>query len=46
MSRRPLIAANCKMHKITREARLFMSELLPKIAGLKDVDVLVCPHFR
>ncbi len=45
MSRRPLIAANWKMHKNTGEARQFMTELLPKIADLKDVDVLICPPF-
>ncbi|MDD3147389.1 MAG: triose-phosphate isomerase [Candidatus Riflebacteria bacterium] len=45
MSRRPLIAANWKMHKTTQEAKSFMAELLPKIADLKDVDVLVCPPF-
>lgn len=45
MSRRPLIAANWKMHKTTQEARAFMAELLPKIADVKNVDVLVCPPF-
>ena len=45
MSRRPLIAANWKMHKTNQEAKAFMAELLPKIAELKDVDVLVCPPF-
>lgn len=45
MSRRPLIAANWKMHKTTQEAKLFMSELLPKIADLKEVDVLICPPY-
>lgn len=45
MSRRPLIAANWKMHKTSQEARTFMAELLPKIADLKAVDVLVCPPY-
>lgn len=45
MSRRPLIAANWKMHKISQEARDFMTELLPLIENLKDVDVLICPPF-
>ncbi|KAF1083103.1 MAG: Triosephosphate isomerase [Candidatus Rifleibacterium amylolyticum] len=45
MSRRPLIAANWKMHKTSQEARTFMAELLPKIADLKEVDVLVCPPY-
>ncbi|MDD2998553.1 MAG: triose-phosphate isomerase [Erysipelotrichia bacterium] len=45
MTRRPLIAANWKMHKTTQEAKTFMAELLPKIADLKNVDVLICPPF-
>ena len=45
MSRRPLIAANWKMHKTTQEAKSFMSELLPKVADVKDRDILVCPPF-
>ena len=45
MTRRPLIAANWKMHKTNQEANDFMKELLPLIADLKDVDVLVCPPF-
>ncbi|HMM61042.1 MAG TPA: triose-phosphate isomerase, partial [Candidatus Rifleibacterium sp.] len=45
MSRRPLIAANWKMHKTNQEAKAFMAELLPKIADLKHVDVLVSPPF-
>lgn len=45
MTRRPLIAANWKMHKTTQEAKNFMSELLPKIADVKDCDVLICPPY-
>ncbi|GAB4279499.1 MAG: triose-phosphate isomerase [Candidatus Rifleibacteriota bacterium] len=45
MSRRPMIAANWKMHKTTQEAKSFMSELLPKIADVKERDVLICPPF-
>ncbi len=45
MTRRPLIAANWKMHKTNQEAKDFMTELLPLITDLKDVDVLVCPPF-
>lgn len=45
MPRRPLIAANWKMHKTTKEAADFMSALLPKISGVKDRDVLICPPF-
>ena len=43
--RRPLIAANWKMHKVASEAKAFMSALIPKIAGVKNRDVLVCPPF-
>jgi triosephosphate isomerase len=45
MSRRPLIAANWKMHKTTQEAKAFMSALLPKISEVKERDVLICPPF-
>lgn len=45
MKRRPLIAANWKMHKTTQEAKSFMAELLPKIAQEKERDVLICPPF-
>ncbi|MDD3000547.1 MAG: triose-phosphate isomerase [Candidatus Riflebacteria bacterium] len=45
MKRRPIIAANWKMHKVTAEAKSFMAELLPKISDLRDVDVLICPPF-
>lgn len=45
MIRTPLIAANWKMHKTTQEAKTFMAELLPKIADVKEVDVLICPPF-
>lgn len=45
MSRRPLIAANWKMHKTTQETRSFMSELLPKVAEVKDRDILICPPY-
>ncbi|MFZ2958282.1 MAG: triose-phosphate isomerase [Candidatus Ozemobacteraceae bacterium] len=45
MSRRPLIAANWKMHKVSAEAKAFMTALLPKISGVNDRDVLICPPF-
>jgi triosephosphate isomerase len=45
MKRRPIIAANWKMHKTTPEAKSFMAEFLPKVANLQDVDVLICPPF-
>ncbi len=45
MTRRPLIAANWKMHKTSQEAKSFMAELLPKIMDVKERDVLICPPF-
>ncbi len=43
MARRPLIAANWKMHKTQQEAKAFVASFLPKIAGVRDRDVLICP---
>ncbi len=44
-SRRPLIAANWKMHKVTGEAKSFVAALQPKIANVRERDVLICPPF-
>ena len=43
--RRPCLAANWKMHKTLGEAQQFIADLLPKLAGLDDRDVVVCPSF-
>ena len=43
--RRPLIAANWKMHKTSDEAREFLDGFLPKAGGLAGVDVAICPPF-
>jgi len=45
MARKPLIAANWKMHKIVSEAKAFVAELLPKISSVRERDVLICPPF-
>ena len=45
MKRRPLIAANWKMHKTQADARAFMSAFIPKVSAVKDRDILVCPPF-
>jgi len=45
MSRRPLIAANWKMHKTSNEAKTFIAALSPLITSRKDRDVLVCPPY-
>jgi len=40
-----LIAANWKMNKTIAETQDFVSEFLPLVAGVEDVEVLVCPPF-
>jgi triosephosphate isomerase len=44
VSRRPLIAANWKMHKTIAEAEAFARELLPRVAGA-SAEVAVAPSF-
>jgi len=44
MSRRPLIAANWKMHKTIAEAEAFARELLPLVAGA-SAEIAVAPSF-
>jgi triosephosphate isomerase len=44
VSRRPLIAANWKMHKTIAEAEAFARELLPLVAGA-SAEVAVAPGF-
>ena len=43
--RRPLIAGNWKMFKTVREAVSFVADLRTRVAGVRDVDVLVAPSF-
>lgn len=43
--RKPLMAGNWKMHKTIPEAVAMVKELKEKIAGVEDVDVLICPAF-
>jgi triosephosphate isomerase (TIM) len=42
--RRPLLAANWKMHKTRAEAREFVAAFLPRLERA-DVDVVLCPPF-
>ena len=42
--RRPLLAANWKMHKTSAEARAFVAEFLPLLKR-DDADVVLCPPF-
>ncbi len=44
--RKPVIAANWKMHKNLSEAAQFVKEFLPKVQGLgAAVEMVVCPPF-
>ena len=43
--RKKIIAANWKMYKSPAEAELFMSSLLPMIAGHHRDEVVICPPF-
>ena len=43
--RRPVVAANWKMHKTIREAEAFVGAFLPRVAGLRAVDVVLAPPF-
>jgi len=43
--RKPLIAANWKMHKTNEESIKFVDELKPLIKDVSDVQVLICPPF-
>jgi triosephosphate isomerase len=43
--RRPLMAANWKMYKTVQQANDFLKEFLPAIAGVNNVDVVLCPPF-
>jgi triosephosphate isomerase len=43
--RKPIIAANWKMHKTNKEAQLFIREFKPLIQENKEVDVVLCVPF-
>jgi triosephosphate isomerase len=43
--RRPILAANWKMHKTTAEAAVFAKAFAPLVAQTDDVDVVVAPPF-
>jgi triosephosphate isomerase (TIM) len=43
--RRPLVAANWKMHKTIREAEEFLDRFVGAIGDLGSVEVVVCPPF-
>lgn len=43
--RKPIIAGNWKMNKTASESKTLISELIPLLSGVTDVDVVVCPPF-
>ena len=43
--RRPIIAANWKMHKTSAEALDFVEQFLPLISGRDEVDIVIAPPF-
>ena len=45
MARRPMMAANWKMNKTVGEAEQYMAALLPRVAGVEEVDVAVFAPF-
>jgi triosephosphate isomerase len=45
MMRRPILAANWKMHKTTGEAAEFASAFLPLVKGVDSVDIVIAPPF-
>ncbi|NDY41739.1 triose-phosphate isomerase [Dissulfurirhabdus thermomarina] len=45
MARRPVVAANWKMHKSLGETRDFLRAFLPMVAGARDREILVAPPF-
>lgn len=43
--RKPIIAGNWKMHKTVAEAVALVEALKPLVAGINDVEVVLCPTF-
>jgi triosephosphate isomerase (TIM) len=43
--RRPLVAANWKMHKTVEETEAFLASFLPRAERLRGADLAVCPPF-
>ncbi|MCL5045783.1 MAG: triose-phosphate isomerase, partial [Actinobacteria bacterium] len=43
--RKPIIAANWKMHKTVSEAWSFVNQLKPLLDGVAGVEVVICPPF-
>ncbi len=45
MAERLLIAGNWKMHKTPSQTEEYFKEFLPKVEGVKNVEILICPPF-
>jgi len=45
MARKTIIAGNWKMNKTAAEGRILAEELKCKVAGMDNVDIVVCPTF-
>jgi triosephosphate isomerase len=43
MARTPFVAGNWKMNKTVSEGVALVKELMPRVSGLQQVDVAVCP---
>ena len=43
--RRPMVAGNWKMFNTTAEARVLISELLPSLTTIQEVEIVICPPF-
>jgi triosephosphate isomerase len=43
--RQAIVAANWKMYKTVREAEAFVTDLLPRVASVRDVEIVLAPPF-
>jgi len=43
--RKPFVAGNWKMNKTAAQAGAFVTEILPKINTVSDVEIVICPPF-
>lgn len=43
MSRKPIVAANWKMHKSAGEAQAFADKLLPQLDASDEIDIVIAP---
>lgn len=41
----PFVAGNWKMYKTVAEARLLLTELIPGLSGIHNVEMVLCPPF-